>query len=294
MAIQDFTTGQVLTAAQMDNLQANDYNQTVSTKTANYTLVAADKGTRVVMNAAGATTITVNTSLFSAGDTLYLQNIGAGVTTVTAGTATVSSAGPLAIPQNGSGLLYFTSAGVSIFYPSAVTVAAPPASGLVCVKAETTFSAVSSITADNIFSSSYTNYLIQFIYTSSGYGATTLKLRASGSATSTNYNYLRLLYTNASVAASSFDSQTSFFFADGNNGFISNTTCDLFGPQLAQVTRLKVSNSFGNGSNAGGSIYVENFDGNQSDSTQFDGFELNIASGTLTGRYAVYGYSKTV
>jgi hypothetical protein len=119
MALTTFTSGQVLTAAQLNAVQANDYNQTVSTKTASYTLVAADKGTRVVMNAAGATTITVNTSLFSAGDTLVIQNIGAGVTTVTAGTATVSSAGPLAIPENGSGTLYFTSAGVSIFYPSA-------------------------------------------------------------------------------------------------------------------------------------------------------------------------------
>ena len=187
--------------------------------------------------------------------------------------------------------------GVPNGYTSAQVVQAVPTginSALVCVKAETAFSAVSSITADNIFTSSYTNYLIQFIYTSSGYGATTLKLRASASATSTNYNYLRLLYTNASVAATSYDSQTSYFFADGNNGFISNTTCELFAPQLAQVTRLKVSNSFGNGSNAGGSIYVGNYDGNQSDSTQFDGFELNIASGTFTGRYAVYGYSKTV
>jgi len=71
------------------------------------------------MNSASATTITVNTSLFSAGDTLILQNISTGVCTVTAGTATVSTAGSLAIPQNGSGILYFTSAGVSIFYPSA-------------------------------------------------------------------------------------------------------------------------------------------------------------------------------
>jgi hypothetical protein len=108
MAIQDFSSGQVLTAAQMDSLQANDYNQTVSTKTANYTLVAADKGTRVVMNAAGATTITVNTVCLALATRLQLQNIGAGVTTVTAGTATVSSAGPLAIPQYGSGTLFFT------------------------------------------------------------------------------------------------------------------------------------------------------------------------------------------
>ena len=75
MAIQTFTTGAVLTAAQMNALQANDYNQTVSTKTASYTLVAADKGTRIAMNSASATNITVNTGVFAAGDTLFLQNI---------------------------------------------------------------------------------------------------------------------------------------------------------------------------------------------------------------------------
>jgi hypothetical protein len=116
MAIQDFTAGQILTAAQMDSLQANDYNWTVSTKTDSYTLVATDKGTRVVMNKATATTITVNTSLFSAGDTLFIQNIGAGTCTITAGTATVTTAGSLALAQWGGGTLYFTSASAAIFF----------------------------------------------------------------------------------------------------------------------------------------------------------------------------------
>ena len=106
MAIQDFTAGQVLTAAQMDTLQANDYNWTVSNKTASYTLVAADKGTRIVMNSASATTITVNTSLFAAGDTLQIINIGAGVCTVTAGTATVTTSGSLALTQWGFRYLF--------------------------------------------------------------------------------------------------------------------------------------------------------------------------------------------
>ena len=43
MAKQTFTTGQVLTAAQVNSLQTNDFNQTVSAKTASYVLVAADK-----------------------------------------------------------------------------------------------------------------------------------------------------------------------------------------------------------------------------------------------------------
>jgi hypothetical protein len=116
MAIQDFTAGQVLTAAQMDALQANDYNQTVSTKTDNYVLTAADKGTRVVMNSATAKTITVNSGIFAAGDTLFLQNINTGTATVTAGTCTVTTAGSLALAQWGGGTLYFTSASAAIFF----------------------------------------------------------------------------------------------------------------------------------------------------------------------------------
>jgi hypothetical protein len=116
MAIQDFTAGQVLTAAQMDALQANDYNQTVSNKVASYVLVAADKGTRVVMSNAGATTITVNSGLFAAGDTLFIQNIGAGTCTITAGTATVTTASSLALGTWAGGTLYFTSASAAIFF----------------------------------------------------------------------------------------------------------------------------------------------------------------------------------
>ena len=116
MAKQTFTTGQILTASQMTSLQQTAMGGGSATaKTASYVLVAADAGTTVIMNAAGATTITVNTSLFSAGDTVFLQNIGAGVSTITAGTATVNTASSLALAQYESGNLYFTAAGASIF-----------------------------------------------------------------------------------------------------------------------------------------------------------------------------------
>jgi microcystin-dependent protein len=117
MAKQTFTTGQVLTAAQMTSLQQTAMGGGPATaKTADYVLVAADAGTTVAMNAAGATTITVNTGLFAAGDTVFIQNLGAGACTVTAGTATVATAGSLILPQNDAGILYFTSASAAIFY----------------------------------------------------------------------------------------------------------------------------------------------------------------------------------
>jgi len=117
MAKQTFTTGQVLTAAQMTSLQQTAMGGgSPSTKTASYVLVAADAGTVIQMNSASATTITVNTSLFSAGDSVQIQNIGAGTMTITAGTATVNSAGSLAVSQYDGGFLYFSSASSAIWF----------------------------------------------------------------------------------------------------------------------------------------------------------------------------------
>lgn len=119
MSKQTFTTGQVLTAAQVNSLQANDYNQTVSVKTASYVLVAADKGTRIEFNTSGSVTCTVNSGLFDAGDTLVIQNRGAGTATVTAGTATVNTSASLAISQYGQGILYFVDNTSAIFFAGA-------------------------------------------------------------------------------------------------------------------------------------------------------------------------------
>jgi hypothetical protein len=117
MAKQTFTTGQVLTAAQMTSLQQTAMGGGSTTaKTASYTLVAADAGTVIQMNSASATTITVNTALFAAGDTVQIQNIGAGVCTVTAGTATVNTAGSLALSQYEGGSLYFNTTSAALFF----------------------------------------------------------------------------------------------------------------------------------------------------------------------------------
>jgi len=117
MAKQTFTTGQILTAAQMTSLQQTALGGGSTTaKTTSYTLVAADAGTVVQMNSASATTITVNTGLFAAGDTVQIQNVGSGVCTVTAGTATVNTSSTLSLKQYDAGSLYFNSASAALFF----------------------------------------------------------------------------------------------------------------------------------------------------------------------------------
>jgi len=125
MAKQTFTTGQVLTAAQMTTLQQTAMlGGAASAKVASYVLVAADAGDAITMNNAGATTITVNTGLFAAGDIVTIINLGAGATTITAGTATVTTSGSLVLATNQGGVLRFTSASAAIFFQFAT-----PASG---------------------------------------------------------------------------------------------------------------------------------------------------------------------
>jgi len=117
MAKQSFSVGQVLTAAQMQSLQATAMGGgSPSVKTSSYVLVAADAGTVIQVNSTSATTITVNTGLFSAGDSVQIQNIGSGTTTITSGTATVNSAGSLGVTQYDGGFLYFSSASSAIWF----------------------------------------------------------------------------------------------------------------------------------------------------------------------------------
>jgi hypothetical protein len=147
MAKQTFTTGQVLTAAQMTSLQQTAMlGGAASAKTASYTLVAADAGSAISMSNASATTITVNTALFAAGDTVQITNLGAGVCTITAGTATVNTASSLALAQYESGTLDFTSASAAIFIKGAG--AAAGGGGKVLQVVNATYSTATSVTSN--------------------------------------------------------------------------------------------------------------------------------------------------
>ena len=71
------------TQTALDN--KSDKNITLDRKTASYTLVANDNGKLIEMNVASANTLTINASLFSAGNQLLVSQYGAGQTTITAG-----------------------------------------------------------------------------------------------------------------------------------------------------------------------------------------------------------------
>jgi hypothetical protein len=169
--------------------------------------------------------------------------------------------------------------------------ASSPAGGLICVKAETAFSAVASTTADGVFTSAYTNYRIVVRYQSTS-ADLAMQFRAATVDTTSGYNFQRLAGEGASAGAAQSTSQSSASVGKDSGAFWSMTTIDISGPQLAEATIYVTNNLRNNGAYTNPQVQI--FYGNQSGSTQFDGIKFLVASGTTTGSYTIYGYSKTV
>jgi hypothetical protein len=292
--------------------------------------VAADAGTAISMTSTSATTVTVNTGLFAAGDTVFIQNLGSGNLTITAGTATVNTAGSLILPQYDAGILYFVSASSAIFYDYIQTGAtsplttkgdlygfstsdaripigtnnqvltadstqalglkwATPASGagMTFIAAET-FSAVSSVTFNSVFTSTYRNYLVLFDWTGSANNSCKIRLRASGTDdTSSNYNTQRFLAVNTStgvyrVPGTSWEIMEQSVNANGGYMY-------FFNPQTSNKT-TGVYSGYSNGESA-----IEYLVGSNifNATTSFDGFTFFPSSGTATGEIRVYGLANS-
>lgn len=288
MAKQTFTTGQVLTAAQMTSLQQTAMGGGSTTaKTVSYTLVAADAGTVVQMNSASATTITVNTALFAAGDTVQIQNIGAGVCTVTAGTATVNTAGSLALSQYEGGQLYFTATGASLFFDT--VQASGSASGLVFLN-RTTFSATAQANVDSVFTSTYKAYLVVIENLTAGTGADNAQLvmrRGSTSSTSAIYgasvgaSYNTTPANVGTTNAAQFDMNE---YCDGLSATLYFNNVGTGSNNSARVNGTYVAPSTGNAGTLGFTI---------ADAQNWNGFALKSSSSTVTGAVTTYGLAQS-
>ena len=187
---------------------------------------------------------------------------------------------------------YIEATNTTQYYDGAAWQSVGTTPGLVCVKAETAFSAVTSLTADSVFTSSYTNYRIVIRYQTSS-DELAMKLRAATVDTSTGYNFQRLQASGGTVDGVQSTSQTSAYVGhSGTGAFWCLTTVEISGVQLAEPTVYQAICTRNN--SAYTSPIITQYLGNQSASTAFDGIKLLVAAGTMTGTYAIYGYSKTV
>jgi len=167
--------------------------------------------------------------------------------------------------------------------------AANPSSGLTLV-ATATPTAVSSVSINSCFTSTYENYRILFSLTAmtGSQGNLSMRLRAAGTDTITNYeNQLtEFIGTTLSTGADPLGTD-EWFVATLNSELAASFSMDIYRPQTAQKTVQNNAGVFMPGSTT---VQQQLTVGVQKDSTQFDGFSLLYSGTTFTGTVRVYGY----
>ena len=168
----------------------------------------------------------------------------------------------------------------------ATTAFVQGASGLVRIATDT-FSAVSSVSVNNCFSSAYANYRIVINITAkSADNDCSIRLRASAADnTTSNYssNTLDSFSTSTSVSTNATQTQwLNIWNAAATDGQFLHV--DMFNPFASQQTAIASHSLSTNNlrNRRGGGFFAA--------TTSFDGFSVYPASGTITGTLRVYGH----
>jgi predicted secreted protein len=162
-----------------------------------------------------------------------------------------------------------------------------------------TFSSVSSVSLPtSTFTSTYTNYKVIFIIsTSSASPAITGRYRASGTdnTASTYYNAVNVNRVDGSSATqNNVNAGTAY-----NLGYVSTNTVGLYGitldflsPQAAAKKQI-TGGGFGWNATVSDAFASYQIGGFFNNTTQFDSFSFIASTGTITGSYYVYGYANS-
>lgn len=255
MTKQTFTSGQVLSAAQMTTLQQTAMlGGAASAKVASYTLVAADAGDAITMSNAGATTITVNTGLFAAGDVVTILNLGAGACTITAGTATVTTSGSLVLAQNQGGILRFTSASAAVFLQFAAAAASTGANFTLLNAGGTALTGASTVTVSGISNQNQLMVIIEggsMDFAQNRFGIQINGVTSSSYFQHRNINAYPASYSSGSYTGSSTTTTNIVMGLTGSSGGGTTVTAalNIFG---GASSGLKIYSGFGIGNQSGG------------------------------------------
>jgi hypothetical protein len=152
------------------------------------------------------------------------------------------------------------------------------------------FSAVSLVSVNNCFTSTYQNYRININCEASVAALFLMRMRASGTdAAGANYNYAYVLGDGAGVRAARVNNNSSALLGDLQNA-AHQITLEVFNPALAYPTAF--NSAFNSGFNST-AIYVESFFAGHAVSNSYDGFTIYPNTGNITGTIRVYGYKNS-
>jgi hypothetical protein len=159
------------------------------------------------------------------------------------------------------------------------------AGGLVHINT-TTFSAVSSVSINNVFTSDYENYKIIFrTLLASSNQELQMRLRVSGTDSTTGYNAQYIYATATTVGAgNNTASYGQIAYIGSSNWNLSDMT--LSGPALSQSSSYICLSTY---MNTTANIRQEQWYGLHTTATAYDGATFSLDAGTMSGSLRIYG-----
>jgi hypothetical protein len=171
--------------------------------------------------------------------------------------------------------------GLAKVVPTSVAVGS--GSGSVDSNGTVTFSGCSSLALNNIFSSSYTNYLVLMDVTPSTSASIQLRFRTTTDDTSAKYSIQHITASSTTITGTRVLNDSVLNINKGPAGNRYPYTMEIFNPNQAIVTAGHIK-GIEYMLNQLSSFYVDT-------TTQYTGFNLIPSTGTISGTAFVYGYA---
>jgi hypothetical protein len=170
----------------------------------------------------------------------------------------------------------------------ATTAFARSAGGLVHIATES-FTAVSSVSLNGVFTSAYDNYAIMIKTTGTQNDALQYRMRAGSDNTASSYNYIRFGIVSSTLSGAPTTSDDKGGLGQVSNAQISVVWSQFFSPFLSEPTvYVAKGNQF-----ADSTFRYYDYSGSHNVASSFDGITLYPASGTITGTIRVYGHQNS-
>ena len=280
LGFKDFVTGEVLTAADVDGYLMQGVWVFASAAARDAAVTSPQEGNFAYLKDTNVTTYYTG-SAWANLDTTGMTN-----PMTTTGDTIYSSSGstPARLGIGSTGQVLTVASGI----PSWATPAGG-GSGLTLID-EVSFTSSTAVNVNSVFTSTYYNYKVLIVCKMASLTSVVLRLRASGTDTSTNYITQRLYVENTTVAGDRNADGTDDAFlgacttdADGQSIY----SYDFASPNLAKHTAITGLSGMADSSHT----TVNIISASQKSTTAFDGFSI-LCTAALTGKVTIYGYQK--
>jgi hypothetical protein len=273
LGFKDFTTGEVLTANDVDGYLMQGVWVFASAAARDAAVTSPQEGNFAYLKDTNVTTYYTG-SAWANLDTTGMTN-----PMTTTGDTIYSSSGstPARLGIGSTGQVLTVASGLPSW--------AAPSGGDYVKITSANFSAVSSVTLNDVFSSTYNNYKLFITTTSSPGTALRARWRVSGSdASGADYEWTRLYTSGSTVGAAGASSQTAADISDVGDDIAADIT--IYRPFLTEptlTTGYNLYNAPTSGTDHGFYVSAHN------QAVSYTGMTFYPASSTMSGNYALYG-----